>query len=213
MPRNRAARVALQRVDLLIGAVLLVAAAGSAIGVVTYEDDRIAAFRVTWPTDDSEVDADAQTLAGPGDLEFSIDVATPNLTRAAWVVTVAGGAARVQDVAIRVEIVSPTNQTQAADATLPAGATASVDVPLEFDLAPVPEIVRVTGPSLDAARGALNATQSSTLGVGAWTVRVSLAPTAPGPLGGTETFTAQPRATLTAYAAELAPETPEVGGR
>lgn len=199
----------LQRIDLLIGGILVLAIAGTVLGVATYEDDRLGGFGIAWREVEGEVDPDAVPQAGAGTVEILANVTQENLTRAIWTVTVSGSAARVQPVEILVEVVSPTNETLSAETSLPAGATASVDVPLEFDLAPVPNATRVTGPTLEAARSALHATQSSTLGVGTWTVRVSLSPSAPGPLGA-ESFTVDALAALTHYEADLIPETPEV---
>lgn len=201
----------MQRIDIVISAVLLVAALGSAIGIATYEDDRLAQFRVTWSTADEEITLSALTQAGAGDLEATLRVETLNLTRAAWVVTVAGGAARVQGVSIRVEVVSPSNETASADATLPAGPTASVDVPVEVPIATAPTTPSVRAASATAAIQALDATSGSTLGAGDWVVRISLAPSTPGPLGGAETFTVTPRVTFSSYAATVALDTPEVG--
>lgn len=200
----------MQRIDLIIGAILLVAAVGSAIGVVTYQDDRVGTFGVTWLLAQSEATLGPLTRTGGGDVEGSISITTSNLTRAAWVVTLGGAPARVQPVAIRVDVISPTNVTASVEATLPAGATASVEIPLDVDLASVPTVSTARAPSVEAARDALNATQGSSLGVGVWTVRVSLSPSAPGPLGGTETFTATTTVTLTSYSAEIILETPEV---
>lgn len=195
-------------VDLLIGASLLLAALGSALGIVTYEDDRHAGFGVTWTLRESALDAPPATLGGGGDTVLDINVAEANLTRVAWTVTIAGGPARVQPAPIRVEIVSPTNASLAEESELPAGPGSVVEIPLVFDLAPEPDAARVTGPSLEAARRALNATLSSSLGLGTWEVRVSIAPSSPGPLAGAETFTVDTHASLTSYQAALAPETP-----
>lgn len=200
----------MKRIDLVIGATLVVAAIASAAGVASYKDDRVGAFVVDWSTRDVSLDAPPLSQTGGGDLETAIDVTAANITRAAWVVTVAGAAARVQPVAIRVEIVSPTNASVSAEGELPAGPGASVDLPLELDLASVPVIERASGPTLDAVRGALNATQSSTLGVGVWTIRASIAPTTPGPLGGAESFTVTPALTLTVYEAVVSTDAPEV---
>lgn len=206
--RHRSLAAHVKRIDLILGASLAVALAGSAIGVVTYEDDRVAGLAVTWATRDARVEAPAASVTGAGDAEIAVDVAQANITQAAWTVTVSGSAARVQPVAIRVEIVVPrTNETLTAEAELPAGPTASVDIPLAVDLAPVPDADRVSAPSVESARVALNATLSSSLGIGPWTIRVSLAPTAPGPLGA-ETFTIAAGATLTYYEADVTPETP-----
>lgn len=209
-PRSVRAPRALKTIDLVIGAALLAAAAGSALGIATYSDDRFGAFRVTWTTTEIPLTLDAISQQGGGDVEATTEVTTRNLTRALWTITITGGAARVQAVAIHVDVVAPNNDTTSKDAELPLGPTASVEVEVDVGLAQIPSDTTVSAPSLAAGREALNGTLSSTLGVGTWTIRVSLAPTAPGPLGGTEAFTIAPAATLTAYAGELSADTPEV---
>lgn len=200
----------MRRIDLAIIAALALAAVGSAIGVVTYEDDRLAAFRVSWTTSQSEVEAPSATVTGPGDAETTFTLPQANLTRLDARVTVGGGAARVAATAVRVELVGPNNLTVAEESALPVGPTASVEIPLTIELAPMPESDRVTAPSAELARAALNGTLSSTQGMGPWTLRASFAPSAPGPLAG-ETYTVSALVTVTTYAADVAPQTPEVG--
>ncbi|HET6405264.1 MAG TPA: hypothetical protein VFH78_11505 [Candidatus Thermoplasmatota archaeon] len=200
----------MQRIDVLIVAALVLAAAGSVLGVMTYTDDRLATFTIEWDLRTSEADAPPASRTGAGDVETTLDVTQRNLTRATFSVTVGGAAARVQPVAVRVEVVSPTNDTTAVEGELPAGPGASVTLPVEVRLAEVPNAPTIQGPSLEAARHALNETLSSSMGVGAWTIRASFAPGAPGPLAG-ETFTLVVRASLESYQGSVVLLGPEVG--
>lgn len=203
-----AARV--QRIDVVIVAALVLAAALSAIGVATYEDDRMASFTITWNVRDEALEVPAVSHTGAGEAEATFDVARANLTVVEVVVGIEGAAARVQPTLVRVELVSPRNNTTAAEGELPLGPGATIEIPIEMPLAELPDAPTMTGPSLEAARRALNATVSSSLGVGTWTLRASFAPGAPGPLGD-EAHTLTAAVTLRYYEAELAVVGPEVG--
>ncbi|HVM45347.1 MAG TPA: hypothetical protein VM582_05375 [Candidatus Thermoplasmatota archaeon] len=200
----------MQRIDVLIVAALVAAAAASAVGIATYEDDRLASFTLAWTTRSETLDVPAVRQQGAGTVETTFAVERTNLTRVALSVTVSGAAARVQPVALHVELVSPTNASASAEGELPMGATGSIEVPVSMDLAPVPDAPSVTAPSFDAARRAVDASLSSTLGVGTWTLRATFAPGAPGPLGD-EAYTVEAVATLTFYEATVALVGPEVG--
>lgn len=200
----------MQRIDAVIAGALVVAAAGSLIGVLTYEDDRLGEFVVTWSTSTVDLEAESVSHAGPGEAEATVEVAERNITRITFTVAITGGPARVQPTALRVEIVSPTNETTSVEGEIPAGPTTTVELPVEVVLAGAPEAATVTGPTIDAAREALNATLSSTLGIGTWTIRASFAPTTPA-LGGQESHSLAVVATVESYRGELALVAPEVG--
>lgn len=200
----------MQRIDAIILAALVLAAAGSALGALAYEDDRRATFTVSWTTSDVEFEVPVAGGASPNDIEAMVDVAERNVTHALWTVTVSGAPARATSVAIHVEVVAPDNTSATADGELPAGPTGTIDVPVELALAAIPEATRVTGATVDAARASLDTELGSANGTGTWTIRVSLAPTAPGPLGGAEDLAVAIQATLTLYEAEVALESPEV---
>lgn len=195
---------------LIVGA-LIVAAAGSLVGALTYEDDRLAEFTIDWTLQSATAEAEAVSHTGQGEVEATLDVATPNITSIAFAVTVSGGPARVQPTAVRVDVVSPTNDTTSLEGELPVGPAGSVELPVEVELATIPDATTITGPTLDTARRALNATLSSSLGIGTWTIRVSFAPTAPGPLGGQESHTVAAVADIEHYEGTLTVLGPEVG--
>lgn len=199
----------MQRIDAVIVAALVLAAAGSALGVLTYRDDRLATFEIAWTTRTHEAESDEVTHAGAGEVETTIEVDQPNATRITFDVGIGAGAARPAATAVRIDVVSPTNDTTSVETELPAGATGTINVPVEVELASVPTATSMTGPSLAAARNALNATFSSTLGMGTWTIRASFAPTLPGPLGD-EDHRLAAIATIESYEAELSLVTPEV---
>lgn len=202
----------LQRIDVLIVASLVVAAAGSAIGVIAYEDDRFSTFNVEWiaRSEEMEIPGGGTAGAGPGEVELTLLVTRANLTRIVFDLTLGGDPVRVQPTAVRVDIVSPANNTTSAEDELPAGPTSSIDIPIELDVGSAPDATTARGSSLEVAREALNATASSDFGVGTWTIRASFAPTTPNALGG-ESYTARGTATLHYYEAELSLVGPEVG--
>jgi hypothetical protein len=199
-------RAPVQRIDLLIVAVLVVAGIGSAVGVLAYEDDRRASFRVAWAASDQTVevplDADGSGMTG------TLDVSERNVTRALWTVTVRGGPARLTPIEVRVDVVAPDNTTGSVEGELPAGPTSSVAIEVPIELGPVPTTATWEGATLDDARARLAAASTTTNGTGTWTIRVALA--LGGPVGAPESVTATAAATFTTYAATLALETPEV---
>lgn len=202
----------MQRIDVLIVAALVVAGAASAIGVMTYEDDRATAFEIAWALQTTEVEAPEVGIAGGGGrVEPTIDVVQQNVTSIGFMVTITGDAARVQPTSVLVEVISPTNNTTSVEDELPAGPTSSIEVPVEVLLASIPDATTITGPSLDAARVALNATLSSSLGMGTWTIRVTFAPSAPGPLGGVESYDVAVLAAIEHYEGTLSLVGPGVG--
>lgn len=203
----------MQRIDLLIGLALAAALGGSLLGVATYDDERLAAFDVTWATLDEEYAAPPGSLTGAGEVELVLDVDAANLTGGQVEVTLGGQAVRLQAVAVHVEIAVPgVNETFATDGELGAGPAASTTITVPVALRERPDVGTVVAASPDAARAALVAEHASALGIGNWTVRVALAPSTPGPLGA-EAFTVEARALLQAYAAEVTVETPEVDPR
>lgn len=199
----------MQRIDVLIVGALVLAAAGSALGVVTYDDDRVGDFTVAWTLVTDELEATGDGIAGPGVIETTLNVTSPNATSILFDVTLGGAAVRLQPTAILVEVVSPANDTTSAEGELPVGPTASVTIPVEVPLAPVPTETVVRGASLEGARLALNATLSSTLGIGTWTVRATFASTTPDALA--ESYTLAVVATVERYVGEVAIIGPEVG--
>lgn len=204
---------ALQRVDLLIGLALVAALGGSLLGVVTYEDARLATFEVSWATTGIEYGTEPASATGAGEIELALEVDAANLTGGEVEVTVGGQAARLQPVAIHVEIAVPgVNETFATDGELAAGPTSSTTLTVPVALRDAPDVATIEAPSPEAARAQLAAQHASTNGTGTWTIRVTLAPTAPGPLGA-EAFTVDARASLATYAAEVLVDTPEVDPR
>lgn len=200
----------MQRIDALLVGVLVLAVVLSAAGAVTYDDDRLASFDVTWATSAEDVDIAAATHSGSGEVETTVAIERENLTHLTFTLSIGGGAVRLQPTAVHVDILSPTNDTTSAEAELPAGPTASIEVPIDIDLTEAPNATRVSASSLDAARGSLRSSFSSTLGTGTWRIVASFAPGAPGPLGD-EAHTVGGTVTLTSYEADVTPVSPEVG--
>lgn len=207
----RAREQGLQRIDVLIVAALAIAAAASAVGAWTYTDDRLGSFGVVWTLATEEVELEGGAAGAGEPVEMPLDVVRANLTSIAFTIVAASATPLVSPTNVLVEVVSPTNVTTSAEAELPAGPPGSIEVPVEVALADVPDATRVSGGSLDAARAALNATLSSSLGIGTWTIRVSFASSAPGPLGAVESYEAGGTATLAYYEGTLAIAGPEAG--
>lgn len=198
------------RVDAVLGVVLAFAVVASVIGVLTYEDDRGASFRIEWAEARTSLPPLEGTQQGGGTLGLPFDVSGLNLTRLELNVTVAGAGPRAQPVNVLIEVVPPNGTAPLADeAQLPIGAAQSFTRALAVPLAAAPEAREVRAASPEAA--VAMAGQASTLGQGAWALRVSFAPGAPGPLGNAESFRVSVEVTEVAFHATATPVTPEVG--
>ena len=206
---------ALQRIDLLIGIALAVAVLGSAVGVATYDDARLGRFLGTWTTSQQEVSVEPTAGGAADTVEMAFDVAARNITEALVTVGVQGNAVRAAPVAILVEVVVPgMNETFSQEGELPAGPGAAAEVPVAIPIRAIPPALEgpIEASSPASAAGIADDVYGSDVGVGNWTIRVTLSPTTPGPLG-QESFSVGATAVLTVYALELAPETPEVEAR
>ena len=200
----------MKRIDVVILAALVVAAAGSALGVVTYEDGRGVQFRVTWATTEETVQAEQASLTGNGEAEVALPVPLRNLTGGEVAVAVGSAPGALAPIAVRIEITVPgLAEPIVSEEELPtASQGATFTVPVELGAAPNETTVRAT--SADDAAARLAGTSASGVGFGNWTVKVSLATTVPDPLGAVS-HTIDVSATLQSYRPEAVPLTPEAG--
>lgn len=199
----------MKRIDVIILVVLLVAAAGSALGVVTYEDSRGTVFRVAWATTEETVEAEPQSLMGNGQVELALNVPVANVTGGNVTVDVGSNPGALAPIAVHIELTVPgISEPFVVDGELPTASTgASFVVPIELVALPNETTVRAAGP--EAAEARLAETQQSTLGQGNWTIVVSLATTTPDPLGAVQ-HTVGATAVLQVYAPEVTVRSPEV---
>lgn len=200
-----------QRVDMLIGVVLVVAVVVSAVGVATYEDDRLATFRVAWQETRVPLDEETATRQGAGSIEATLLVTGENLSRVELVLTIGGSGPRLQPVDVLVEVVPPAGlEPVQEEARLEVGPGGTIRVPVPIEVAAKPEDreVRASSPAaaLDAASPA-----NKTAGQGEWLVRVTFAPASPGPLSQGETFTLVAAGEAVGHRGTATPKTPEVG--
>lgn len=199
----------MKRIDVVILAALLVAAAGSALGVMTYEDSRGALFRVAWTTTEETVEGEPQTMTGNGQVELALHVPMANVTGGNVTVDVTSEPGALAPIAVHIELTVPgIAEAFVLDGELPTASTgASFVLPVELAALPNETTVRAAGP--EAAEARLAQTQQSLLGRGNWTLIVSLATTTPDPLGAVQ-HTIDARATLQVYEPEVTVRTPEV---
>lgn len=202
----------MQRIDLLIGGALLLAIVLSIAGAATYEDERRgSAFTVTWRTQTLAGDVAAQTATAT-EFPFNMALAAQNLTTVTFAFDIAAPAARAQPTAVRIEV-TPPNATEphVAEGSVPAGGPTGVVFSVPFEVGVLPTTRTTTGASPEDAIVTLTRDHATSNGTGEWRAVVLLAPGAPGPLGGLETYTVSVTAELVAYFAEVQIQTPEVG--
>lgn len=178
-------------------------------GALGYEDRRGAGtFLVGWTTSEIELGGDEATLAVPGEQVWTLQVNASNLTSVVVDVQVAFSAPVLQPLQARLEVTPPgggaSEVTEFEVPIAPAGAAiASVTV----DLFAAPANATVEARSPDAALAqALPANASAAQGE--WTILLSLAGGAPGPLAGS--YDASYTATGRAIEGSARPDLPEV---
>lgn len=199
----------MKRIDAVILAALLVAIAGSVLGVMTYEDSRGSSFRVTWETREEVLEADPQSMTGDGQVELTLPVLFANVTGGNVSVDVASSPGALAPIAVRIEVRVPGIEepfvTEGELPTASAGTTFTVPV----RLAGLPNATTLRAASPEAARAQLADEHRSALGEGNWTIAVTLAATAPDPLGAVQ-HTIAATASLQVYEPEIVPLLPEV---
>jgi hypothetical protein len=204
-------RKGLKPVDYVIGAMLVLALLGSAIGVATWESAPGAQdllFDASFPTYDFQFAAPDQTLASAGTKTFQVPVPVMNITSAKVTVTVKGTPPRAATKTIDISVEPP----QLAKATK-AGSLGSQDpstgVVVDLALASVPQAREVRAASEAEARSEIWANTTSIVGQGQWTVTVTLGANPTDVVS--ETFTISVKLEGKAYSAVLAPRLPSGG--
>ena len=201
----------MQRADILIAAVLVVAAGGSALGVALYGDDRPRALSVSWSTQTVTVSTDRATHVASGETTATLPVRVFNVTSAAVTVSVQGSGPRLQQETVNVQITVPgVARPFSGTGTMAQGAgAATVSIPVAVALREAPTTDTITAVSPDAAVRALNASDGSALGRGIWTIRITFSAGAPGPLD-TESHTVTVEAVVETYEALVLPRVPQI---
>lgn len=199
----------MDRINVLIVVAVVVAAAGSAFGVLTYEDSRGSQFRVAWRTLSEVVQGEQATLTGAGEAEVSLPILLSNVTSGNVTVAVANQPGALAPTSVRIEIAIPGfSEPIVQEGEIPTASPGTTFV-VPVDIVALPNATTVRGSSPEAAETALGGEHTSILGRGNWTVLVSLSPTVPDPLGAVQ-HTVDVTAELLVYEPELTVLTPEV---
>lgn len=200
----------MKRADILIVTVLAASVVASVVGALTYTDERGAgAFLVSWTLREVELDAGALSLPGGGEETITFAVEASNLSRVTIDVQLASSVPAVQPVQLRIEATPPNGTPQSAEAQVAVGEQgASAQVEVRFF--ETPEAASVNARSPEAAlRASLPA--NATAARGAWTILVSVAGGAPGPLAGS--YAIEYAAMGEAIEGSARPDVPEVDQR
>lgn len=207
----------MQRVDILIGVVLLVAAAGSIGGVLVYESTPALsnkAYDVTWiqsPTSFGPVDANHQ---GQGSHEFETPIVllSSNITRVEFTVEVTGSGPRLQAVTATVTITDPQGNEHREQGTLPMGAVEQqVQIPVNVVVAPLPSVNATEAADEDAALADLAGQWTNDTGTGNWRVAIEFSSAGTEPVQN-ENHGASVRGRYLAYSAQVSASVPDIGG-
>lgn len=164
-----------QKIDMLIGAVLALGLVGSVIGTIVYEEAPPArTFDVAWSTSDATLPEQSDSQTGGGQTTFEFDVTRANLTEGVVTVVVSSSSARPQPRTVTVTVNAPNATEESESATLPSGTQNSVEIEVVVPLAAVPNATEVTAQDIDVARAQVNETYSTRNGTGTWTVTVEI---------------------------------------
>lgn len=199
----------MKRIDVIILAALLVAVAGSALGVVTYEDSRGSQFRVTWGSLAEIVEAEPQSLTGDGQVELVADVPFGNVTGGNVTVEITSTPGALAPLAVHIELLAPgASEPIVMDGSMPTAST-SVSFDLSILLASPPNATTIRASSPEDAAQQVASSSTSDAGRGNWTIAVSIAATVPDPLGAVQ-HTVGAILELDSYRPEIVPLVPEV---
>lgn len=199
-----------QRIDVVIVAALILAATGSAIGVMTYQDGRGGEFSIITRGITETIEAAPIEITGNSEGELVIDIPLRNITLGLVRVTIEATLVRTAATEFLVQLTVPgLNETFSAEGTIPAGppTAITIDVPVE-GLPPLPQASSVRAMSPEAALAQLDAEHGSDVGAGQWLVLVSAASGAPGPLA-SEPYAVSATAEIGVYSMTVAFDTPE----
>jgi hypothetical protein len=198
----------MQRIDTLIGILLVAAIVGSAAGVLLYDASEGAQFDVSFQTSTTGMDLDAQSRNGPGRLTFTFNVTEANLTSMHFAGTLTAPGPRVTASSVLVTITAPDGTTTTQDASLPAGAAQTVEVDIEVPVIEVPANTTQRGVDGDAAIAAVGA--ASTAGQGTWIIDIDFGSAAPVAQLDTSARSASWHIEAITYHAVATPHVPEI---
>ena len=168
----------MQRIDLLIAGSLVLAAAGSAVGLLAYDDTRRAStFEITWALSSTAVVGAPESHTAGGAHEVRLPVRLRNLTSVDLTVMITAAGPRLQGGRVDVEVRAPGYGPVTASGQLTAGpGVQTIEVPVRVELGDAPDERTVAARSPDAALARLNGTHGTGRGAGVWTITVTFPP-------------------------------------
>lgn len=201
----------MEKIDLVIVILALVAVVGSAAGLATYRPS-VQTFDVTFEEGDlGELATDDGTVDGPGDeavLELEVEPADArNLTSVTIEVEASTEGPLVQERTLVVEIEGPEGQEDSFELTFspPVSGTQSDSDDAAFEISVLPEAFTRSAATLDEARADVTAAHAHTNGTGTWTVTVSVEGS---PQGVEADFDVTATLTATAFEADITARVP-----
>lgn len=166
----------MKRVDLLIAAVLVAAAAGSAAGLILWDPDAPNTYDISYSETSQSLAVGDDQRSGPGSIDFQTTLDTVNMTHVVVQVSAGATGVRVQESSILVTVTAPDGSTHRGEATLPAGQGVSVPVEVPVHLADLPARHEVKAADASAA---LDGAVTGEAGMGEWNVTVQFGAAAP----------------------------------
>lgn len=201
----------MEKIDLVIVILALVAVVGSVAGLATYRPS-VQTFDVTFEeTDLGELATGDETVTNPGQsetIDLEVDPAdTRNLTSVTIEVEASTDGPLVQERTLVVEIEGPEGQTDSFELTFsqPVSGTQTDSDDATFEISLLPEDFSRTAASAEAVRSDVDAEFGHTNGTGTWTVTVSVEGS---PQGVEADFDVTATLTATAFEADITGRVP-----
>lgn len=198
----------MDKIDAVIAVLAIVAIVGSGVGLATYEED-VVRGSITFPEMTHEIGSKSASQTGTGTSTLDFNVALLNITEVTVEVTVDTGDTLLQSRSIEIELEGPDGAKATDSGTLSSGVDPSaVTLAATHAFEGPPQPVDREGASLDAIGDEANQTYIRRVGIGEWTVTVTISGDAEVPNTGYDID-----ATLRAKAfhAEVRPQTAEPG--
>lgn len=165
----------MERIDLVIVVLAVVAVGGSVAGLLTYEGGGLKTYVMQFEAHELDGQEDDATIQGSGSEEFTFTVDQANLTQVEVEATVSTSDARLSDRDVQLEVESPEGETRTKEATISSGA-GSVEVTLSsaWGISDVPPDHEEQATSADAVRRQAIRDHRHTNGTGEWVATVTI---------------------------------------
>lgn len=199
----------MRRIDIGIGAVLIIAVVFSVLGIASYErESGLRTFDVEWTSQTAPISVNRDPYVSGTQLEFTRNEF--NLTQVAFNVTVTGNGPRASNTNVRVTVAQPNGASESKDGSITGNTAGNVRLAFQFPFATQPTNETVQANSQEEAEQTLNGTHGRGGGRGDWQITVTITGGNPPPLPA-ETYRVSVAGEAHWFSANATLSTPDVG--